>query len=57
MRATNSFVLSAEEENRMETIAIELADPRVESERRTVLMQEVAEIAGRYQCDLRLTDD
>lgn len=57
MRPRNSLVLSAEEEDKIERIATELADPLLAGERRIELTQEVAEIAGRYQCDLRFAND
>ena len=56
MKAISPSIVSADECRMMEQIAQELDDPRLPTDRRTVLNEVLDQIAERYACDPRFTD-
>ena len=57
MNSTPPLVLTTRDRSELDRIAQELEDPGIPTERLVELLAEVREMAQRYQCDLRLTDN
>jgi hypothetical protein len=56
MHVRTSSILTPSEEDHISHIVDQLDDPGIPPDVRTELMQEIAAIAVRYECDPRLTD-
>ena len=55
--ATSSTVLSVADRSMLDTIARQLDDPSITSERLLEMLWEVTEMSKRYGCDFRLASD
>jgi hypothetical protein len=56
MHLRTSSILTPAEEDHITRIVAQLDDPATPADLRTELMQEIAAIAVRYECDPRFTD-